>query len=111
MDKTADIFMNYKKHVDYKLALKLQYQGVIITPSDLFEQSNQTKIEFLLANGVLLPLQYNFNKYTGVCLFKSCLECETKRKTTNKPYKKSCFVVQGYNKIEKMVLLTQIPTI
>ncbi len=56
MDETADIFMNHRKRADYELALKLQYEGVITTPGDPFEMSDQIKIESLLANGMLLLL-------------------------------------------------------
>ena len=37
MDKMADIFMNHRERADYKLALKLQYKGVITTPGDPFK--------------------------------------------------------------------------
>ena len=37
MDKTADIFMSHRERADYKLALKLQYEGVITTPGNPFE--------------------------------------------------------------------------
>ncbi len=103
--------MSDREHADYKLALKLRYEGVIITPGDPFEPSDQTMIESLLANGVLLPLQYDSNQHAGVCLFKSRLVCEIKGKTTNKPYEKSRLVVQGYNDTEKTGLLTQALTI
>ena len=60
---------------------------------------------------MLLPLQYNSNKHVEVCLFKSRLVREIKRKTANKLYKKSRFVVQDYNDTEKTAFLTQAPTI
>ncbi len=111
MDKTADIFMSHRERADYELVLKLRYEGVITTPGDLFEQSDQIEIKTLLANGVLLPLQYDSNQHAGVCLFKSHLVHEIKGKTTNKPYEKSRLVIQGYNDTEKTALLTQAPTI
>ncbi len=103
--------MSHRERADYQLALKLGYEGVITTPGDPFEQSDQTKIEFLLANSVLLPLQYDSNKHAKVRLFKFRLVREIKRKTTNKPYEKSRLVVQGYNDTEKTAFLTQAPTI
>ena len=56
MDETADIFMSHRECADYELELKLQHNGIITTSGDSFEQFDQTKINFLLANGVLLPL-------------------------------------------------------
>ena len=107
MDKMADIFISHRERVDYELALKLRYDGINTTPGDPFKQSDLTEIESLLANGVLQPLQYDSNKHTGVSLFKSRLVREIKGKATDKPYKKSRLVVQGYNNTEKTALLTQ----
>ena len=111
IDKTADIFISHKKCANYELTLKLRHDGIITTPGDLLEQSDLTEIESLLANGVLQPLQYNSNKHAGVSLFKSRLICEIKGKATDKLYKNSRLVVQGYNDTEKTALLTQAPTI
>ena len=111
MDKPADIFISYKKRIDYELALKLRYNRIITTPKDLFEKLNLTEIKSLLANSILQPLQYDFNKHAGVSLFKSYLVCKIKRKTTDKLYEKSCFVVQGYNNTKKIAFLTQATTI
>lgn len=60
---------------------------------------------------MLQLLQYNSNKHAGICLFKSRLICEIKEKITDKLYKKSRLVIQDYNNIKKMALLTQAPTI
>ncbi len=111
MDESTDIFMSHSERADYEFALKLQYEGVITNPGDLFKQSDQIEIEFLLANGMLLPLQYNSNKHIRVHLFKSRLVHKIKGKTTNKSYKKFRLVVQGYNDTEKTTLLNQAPTI
>ena len=56
-------------------------------------------------------MQYDFNKHASINLFKSCLVHEIKEKATDKSYKKSRLVVQGYNNTEKTALLTQTPTI
>ena len=60
---------------------------------------------------MLQPVQYDFNKHTGISLFKSCLVREIKGKATDKLYIKSRFMVQGYNNTEKTAFLTQAPTI
>lgn len=97
----ADIFISHKKCTDYKLALKLRYDKIITTSGNLFKQSDLIEIEFLLANNILQALQYDFNKYAGINLFKSCLVREIKRKATKKIYEKSCLMIQGYNNIKK----------
>ena len=84
MDEMADIFISHRECADYKLALKLRHDGIITTPGDLFEQSDLTEIESLLANNVSQPLQYNSNKHTVVSLFKSCLVHEIKEKDIDK---------------------------
>lgn len=60
---------------------------------------------------MLQPLQYETNEHVEVCLLKSYLIYEIKKKTTNKLCKKSCLMIQGYNDTEKTTLLTQTPTI
>ena len=37
INKMADIFISHRQYVNYKLALKLRHDRVIITPSDPFE--------------------------------------------------------------------------
>lgn len=80
-------------------------------PRNIFSAIRSHQDWSLLANGVLKPLQYNSNKHASVSLFKSRLVHEIKEKATDKPYKKSCLVIQGYNDTEKMALLTQASTI
>ena len=111
IDKTIDIFISDKECTDYELALKQRHDGIITTPGNLFKQSDLTEIEFLLANGVLQPPQYDTNKYAGFNLFKSRLVREIKGKTIDKPYKKSCLVVQGYNNTKNTAFLTNAPII
>ena len=41
-------------------------------------------MEFLLANSVLQPVQYDFNKHASVNLFKSRLIYKIKRKMSDK---------------------------
>lgn len=103
--------MNYRKRTDCKFALTIQHEKVITTVGQLFEQSNKTEIESLLAKSILLPLQYKFNKHIRVGLFKFYLVHKIKRKKNDKSYKKFCLVVHGYNNTEKSALLTQAPII
>lgn len=93
IDKMVDIFISYRERADYKLALKLRHNRIIITLKDYFNQSDLIEIEFLLANSILEPVQYDSNKHASISLFKFRIIYEIKRKTTDKPYKKSCLVV------------------
>lgn len=56
-------------------------------------------------------MQYTSNKYADVNLIKFHLIREIKRKAIDKSYKKSCFVIQGYNDIKKTTFLFQAPII
>lgn len=62
INKIRDIFISHGEHADYKLVLKLCHDKIITNPSNPFEQSDKTETESLLVNGVLLLLQYDFNK-------------------------------------------------
>lgn len=104
--KIANIFINHRKYTDYKFAFKLRYNKIITILKDLFEQSGLIEIESLFSNSILQPLQYDFNKYASISLFKSWLIYEIKKKAIDKSYKKSCFVVQDYNDTKKTALLT-----
>lgn len=84
MDKAIDILICHKKCADYKLALKLRHNKIIISFGDFFKKFNLTEIKFLLANSVIQPLQYDFNKHAGVSLFKSHFIQKIKGKTTDK---------------------------
>lgn len=77
----------------------------------LFEFLNLTKIEFFLANGIPQLLQYDSNKHTKVHLFKFYFIYKVKRKTIDKPYKKSPLLIQDYNDIIKTASLTHVPPI
>lgn len=107
----ATILISHKDIADYELTLQLWHKRISTIPGDLFKQSNLTEIRFLLANNVLQLMQYNSNKHGGVNLFKFRLIYEIKGKVIDKSYKKSCFVIQGYNDIEKTVFLFQVLTI
>lgn len=106
MNKTANKFISYRKHADYKLAHRLRHDRIITTPEDFFEQGDLIKIKSLLANDVLQLLQYDFNKYTGISLFKFYFVRKINKKTTDKQYKNSRLVVQDYNNTKKTALLT-----
>lgn len=71
--------MSYKERVDYKLTVKLRHDKIITTLDDPFKQFDQIEIDSLLANGMLLPLQYNFTKYARARLFQFRLVHEIKK--------------------------------
>lgn len=53
IDKTIDIFISYKVHIDYKIMLKLRYNQIITIFKNLFEYSDLIEIESLLTNSIL----------------------------------------------------------
>lgn len=57
---------------------------------------------------MLQSLQYESNKYAIVNLFKFHFVYEIKKEANKKLYKQSYLVVDSYNNIEKISLLTQI---
>lgn len=56
-------------------------------------------------------MQNDSNKPASICLIKFGLIYKIIKKISDKPYKKSCFVIQGYNNIKKTAFLTQLLTI
>jgi hypothetical protein len=98
--------MTRKEQTDIELAIKLQKDGVITTPGDLFKRSQQQEINSLITRGVFKFVQYNPNKHSGVRIFNSKLVNKVKRKATNSPFKKSRLVVQAYNNKGKELILT-----
>lgn len=48
INKTANIFISYRKYANYKLILKPKHDRIIIISKDFFEQLNLIKIESLL---------------------------------------------------------------
>lgn len=105
IDKLADIFIIYQKCANFKFLLKLRHNKIISTLRNLFKRSDLREIEFLLANSILQLLRFEFKKYNDVSLFKSSF-VYIKKKIIDKLYKKSYFVVQSYNNIEKTAFLT-----
>jgi hypothetical protein len=104
-------FITRKEQADIELAIKLRKDGVITTPGDLFERSQQQEINGLIARGVFEFVQYDPNKHSGVWIFNSRLVNEVKEKATNSPFEKSRLVVQAYNNKGKELILTQSLTI
>jgi hypothetical protein len=104
-------FMTSKEQANMELSMKLQQEGIIITPRKPFEESQQQEIESLIANGVFEFVQYNLNKYSGIRIFNLRLVNEVKGKVTSTPYEKSRLIIQAYNNEGKELILTQSPTI
>lgn len=75
--------MSNRKYNDYEFVLKLCHNKVITIPGGFFKQFNLIDIEFLLAKNVLQLPQYDLKKYARVCLFKSRLIHEIKKKMTD----------------------------
>lgn len=100
-----------KEESDMQLAVKLRSDGVITTPGEPFQASDQREIESLIESGVLDIQRFDPSKHGNVRIFNSRLVREVKAKTTDKPYEKSRLVIQAYNDEGKQEILTQSPTI
>ena len=110
-DEEFMVFLSRKEQTDRELATKLRKDGVITTPGEPFERSQQQEIEGLIAQGVFEFIPYDHTKHLGVRLFNSRLVNEVKGKATATPYEKSRLVIQAYNDEGKELILTQSPTI
>lgn len=104
-------WISRKEEADLELALQLRAEGKILTPGAVFEESDRTEIDALIAQGVVKFVQRKDFNNQDIQIFKSRIVHEIKGKTTNKPYEKSRLVAQGYGDAGKDWILTQSPTI
>ena len=102
--------MTQKEKDDYDLALKLRRDGIITTPGEPFEMSDDQEITSLISRGVFKFERYNPNEHGNIHIFNSRMVREVKGKT-EKPFEKSRLIVQGHSDEEKRSILTQSPTI
>ncbi|KAM4059821.1 polyprotein [Hirsutella rhossiliensis] len=84
-----------QKEEDASSFLKLRSDGIITSPGDPFEESDNKEITDLVGRGV-----FQFERYDQMI-----------KGINTKPYEKSRLVIQGHNDFEKTTLLTQSPTI
>jgi hypothetical protein len=103
-------FLTQKEKDNYELALKLRRDGVITTPGEPFEASDDKEITDLIARGVFRCERFNHAKHSGLRLFSSRTVREVKGKT-EVPYEKSRLIIQGHSDEDKKNILTQSPTI
>ncbi|KAM4055177.1 polyprotein [Hirsutella rhossiliensis] len=92
------------------LSLKLRSDGIITSPGDPFEESDNKEITDLVGRGVFQFERYDQMSHGNYRIFRSRMVREVKGINT-KPYEKSRLVIQGHNDFEKTTLLTQSPTI
>ncbi|KAM4058411.1 cwf18 domain containing protein [Hirsutella rhossiliensis] len=88
-------FLTQKEEDAQALSLKLRSDGIITSPGDPFEESDNKEITDLVGRGV-----FQFERYDQMI-----------KGINTKPYEKSRLVIQGHNDFEKTTLLTQSPTI
>jgi hypothetical protein len=103
-------FIIKKEESDLELAKDLRRKGVITTPRQLFQESQQREINSLITRGVFEFVRYDLNIHKGR-IFNSRLMNKVKEKSTETPYEKLRLIIQAYNNVEKGVILTQSPTI
>jgi hypothetical protein len=110
-NKKSTTYIFAKESSDHELAIKLRKNGVIIAPGLPFEESDNIKVTNLIARDIISFVRYNAAKYGSIIpLFKSRIMHKIKGKN-DKPYKKSQWIIQGYNNRGKKSILTQFPTI
>jgi hypothetical protein len=103
-------FITRKEESNLELAKDLRRKGVITTPREPFQESQQQEINSLIIRGVFEFVRYNANIHKGR-IFNLRLVNKVKGKSTKTPYKKSRLVIQAYNNVGKGIILTQSPTI
>ncbi|XMA09892.1 hypothetical protein WAI453_002683 [Rhynchosporium graminicola] len=104
-------FLSRLEKADLELSKKLRQEGVITTPGEPFQASDQQEIEGLLAQGVFEFVQYDHDKHAGTRIFDARFVRSIKGKSTPAPFEKSRIVIQAYNDEGKQEILTQSPTI
>ncbi|KAM4060975.1 reverse transcriptase (RNA-dependent DNA polymerase) [Hirsutella rhossiliensis] len=103
-------FLTQKEEDAQALSLKLRSDGIITSPGDPFEESDNKEITDLVGRGVFQFERYDQMSHGNYRIFRSRMVREVKGINT-KPYEKSRLVIQGHNDFEKTTLLTQSPTI
>jgi len=98
-------FITNKEEANKELSLKLCKEGLITTPSALFEASQKQEINGLIGRGVFKFKLYDPVKHGNQRIFNLRIVDEVKGKATNAPYKKSRLVIQAYNNNSKEVIL------
>lgn len=106
-----EAFLSTKEKGDLEIALDLRQKGIITTPGQPFELSDQSEIDNLVARGVFEFQQIDVEKHAGIRIFNSRMVREVKGKGTDTPYEKSRLVICGYDDAGKAWILTQSPTI
>lgn len=110
-ETTGAAYLSSREISDRELSLKLRAAGIIKTPGKPFETARKKEIDGLLAKEVYEAVPYDFATMSGIRLFKSRFVEEIKGKTTDAPYEKVRFIVQGHSDMGKHEVLTQSPTI
>jgi len=98
-------FIIRKEESDLELAKDLRRKGVITTPRQLFQESQQREIDSLIVISVFEFVRYDPNVHKGR-IFNLRLVNEVKGKSTKTPYEKSRLIIQAYNNAGKRVILT-----
>ncbi|OHW99655.1 transposase [Colletotrichum incanum] len=94
---THHVHLSAKEIANAELAQQLRKKGIITTLGEPFEQSTKAEITALIDRRVFRFIPFNPITYRGFCIFRSRIVNEVKNKTTDKPYEKSCLVIQGYS--------------
>jgi hypothetical protein len=94
------IFIISKKKFDLDLIYQLRTAGKITISGKLFEVSDKTEIDSLIANSVFRFEQFDANKYQGR-IFDARFVRKIKGKNTDALYEKSRLVIRGFDNDDK----------
>jgi hypothetical protein len=110
-NKKSTTYISAKKSFNHELAIKLRKNDVITAPKLPFEKFDNIKVTNLIARDIINFVRYNAAKHENIIsLFKSRIIHEIKSKN-DKLYKKSQWIIQGYNNRSKKNILTQFSII
>ena len=111
MHRQRFVCLRERERSCYDLAVKLRREGKITTPGEPFSLADDTEIQGLMDNGVLVVEHYDESVHGGIRVFDSRMVHEVKNATTDHPYEKSCLVCCGHSDRGKKYIITQSSTI
>ncbi|KAI1002048.1 hypothetical protein K3495_g6159 [Podosphaera aphanis] len=105
------IYLTAKEEEDRELAVKLRKEGVIKTPGEPFELSDDKEFTSLMQNGVFKLVKYDPKFHDKFRMYKARFVREIKGKGTTNPFGKARMVIAAWGDTEKTSILTQSPTL
>ncbi|CAE7179636.1 hypothetical protein PTTW11_06600 [Pyrenophora teres f. teres] len=102
--KTHAANLAQREKDDIVLARTLRTTSKITIPREPFKMSTRIEIDGLITRSVFRFELFDLAKHSRIRIFKSYIVNKVKGKTTNRLYKKSRLVIQGYADHSKKIL-------